>query len=341
MPPDCRGPRPLTIAGGHWLRSSDAAPQTGDPMATTTLDPANLKPTDHYPIISADCHAGASHAVYREYLAKRVPRRLRRVAGQVQEPLQGPARQRRPHPQLGQREAATATRSATTSSARWSSRTRCRRSSRASCSSHRSPLPRPTSTGSPGSVPTTAGSSTGAASSPSAAPASARSSSTTSTTRSRTCSWIKEHGLRGGILLPTLAPDVTWMPPITDRVLRPPLGGVRRPRRRRQLAQRHRFAQLRQAPGRGADADERDPLLLAAPARAPAARRACSNGTRSSSTASPSSVARGSPPMLTQLDNLIERVRERLERARCATPPTTCRSRCRPPRCSTRAATSG
>ena len=39
-------------------------------MATTTLDPANLKPTDHYPIISADCHAGASHAVYREYLAK-------------------------------------------------------------------------------------------------------------------------------------------------------------------------------------------------------------------------------------------------------------------------------
>src|SRR3954462_454384 len=42
----------------------------GTQMATTTLDPANLKPTDHYPIISADCHAGASHAVYREYLAK-------------------------------------------------------------------------------------------------------------------------------------------------------------------------------------------------------------------------------------------------------------------------------
>src|SRR4051812_30891548 len=33
--------------------------------------------------------------------------------------------------------------------------------------------------------------------------------------------WIKEHGLRGGILLPTLAPDVTWMPPITDRVYDP------------------------------------------------------------------------------------------------------------------------
>jgi predicted TIM-barrel fold metal-dependent hydrolase len=26
--------------------------------------------------------------------------------------------------------------------------------------------------------------------------------------------WIKEHGLRGGILLPTLAPDVTWVKPL-------------------------------------------------------------------------------------------------------------------------------
>ncbi|MGI8661984.1 MAG: amidohydrolase family protein [Acidimicrobiales bacterium] len=28
--------------------------------------------------------------------------------------------------------------------------------------------------------------------------------------------WIKEHGLRGGILLPTLAPDVTWVKPLYD-----------------------------------------------------------------------------------------------------------------------------
>src|SRR5205823_2738370 len=43
----------------------------GTPMASTTLDPADLKPTDHYPIISADCHAGARHAVYREYLEQK------------------------------------------------------------------------------------------------------------------------------------------------------------------------------------------------------------------------------------------------------------------------------
>jgi predicted TIM-barrel fold metal-dependent hydrolase len=30
--------------------------------------------------------------------------------------------------------------------------------------------------------------------------------------------WIKEHGLRGGMLLPTLAPDVTWIEPITSPV---------------------------------------------------------------------------------------------------------------------------
>src|SRR5215831_19306755 len=29
--------------------------------------------------------------------------------------------------------------------------------------------------------------------------------------------WVKEHGLRGGVLVPTLPPDVTWIPPITDR----------------------------------------------------------------------------------------------------------------------------
>jgi len=33
--------------------------------------------------------------------------------------------------------------------------------------------------------------------------------------------WIKEHGLRGGILLPTLAPDVTWVKPLYDPVYDP------------------------------------------------------------------------------------------------------------------------
>jgi len=28
--------------------------------------------------------------------------------------------------------------------------------------------------------------------------------------------WIKEHGLRGGILLPNIPPDARWMKPIYD-----------------------------------------------------------------------------------------------------------------------------
>jgi predicted TIM-barrel fold metal-dependent hydrolase len=33
--------------------------------------------------------------------------------------------------------------------------------------------------------------------------------------------WIKEHGLRGGALLPNAGPDVTWVPKIYDRALDP------------------------------------------------------------------------------------------------------------------------
>ena len=78
--------------------STGGVPRRSAAMATKTL-----KPTDHYTIISADTHAGGSHAQYREYLDAGVPRRLRRVAQQVQEPVQGPARHERARPQLGQR----------------------------------------------------------------------------------------------------------------------------------------------------------------------------------------------------------------------------------------------
>ncbi len=33
--------------------------------------------------------------------------------------------------------------------------------------------------------------------------------------------WIKEHGLRGGILLPNIAPDVKWVAPLYDRCYDP------------------------------------------------------------------------------------------------------------------------
>ena len=73
----------------------------------------------------------------------------------------------------------------------------------------------------PASAPTTAGWPTSAPSCPGGAPASARSSSTTSTTRIDDVRWIKEHGLRGGVLIPTIAPDVNWVKPLYDPVYDP------------------------------------------------------------------------------------------------------------------------
>ena len=68
----------------------------------------------------------------------------------------------------------------------------------------------------PASTPTTDGWPTGATAIPNGAPASGRSSSTTSTTRSRTCAWIKENGLRGGVLISAIAPDIDWVKPLYD-----------------------------------------------------------------------------------------------------------------------------
>ena len=196
-----------------------------------------------------------------------VPRRLRRVARQVQEPVQGPAATTGACA-TGTTRCATASRRPTASSARSSSRTPCRRSSRASCCSPSRRPPTSTSTASPASTPTTAGWSTGATSSRSGAPASARSSSTTSTTPSTTCTWIKEHGLRGGVLLPNIPPDVKWVKPLYDPVLRPAVGGVPGPRDPGQRARRHRQPRLRQVPGVDAPLHQRGALLLAAPVRA-------------------------------------------------------------------------
>ena len=45
--------------------------------------------------------------------------------------------------------------------------------------------------------------------------------------------WIKEHGLRGGILLPNIPPDVKWVKPLYDPELRPAVGRCARTSRSR------------------------------------------------------------------------------------------------------------
>ena len=205
-------------------------------MATTMLDPANLKPTDHYTIISADCHAGASHEMYREYLDPEYLDDFDAWRNKYKNPFQdlrdndGRVRNWDDERRNGDQE-------------------RRRRRRRGRVPEHRAAVlpelralraarrrPTSTSTGSPASAPTTAGSSTGAASSRSGAPASARSSSTTSTTRSTTSRWIKEHGLRGGVLISDDPARRRLGEAALRPGLRPAVGGVRGPRRRRSTA---------------------------------------------------------------------------------------------------------
>ena len=142
--------------------------------------------SERYTLISADSHAGGSHAQYREYLDPAYRDDFDAWREQVPQPVQGPEAQRPAGAQLGRRGALGRSRRPTASSPRSCSPTRCRRSSPASCSSRGRPSPTSTSTASPASGPTTAGSSTCGRGAPTAGPASARSSSTTSTTPSPT-----------------------------------------------------------------------------------------------------------------------------------------------------------
>ena len=160
--------------------------------------------SDHYTIISADTPRRRQPRAVPRVPRPGVPRRLRRLARQVQEPVQGP-RRRPPLAQLGQRDAQRPAggrrrrrrghlpehRAAVLPELRAVRPAAQARGVRAPPRRHPRPQPLARRLRAP--------------SSPSGAPASARSSSTTSTTPSTTCKWIKEHGLRGGILLPNVA----------------------------------------------------------------------------------------------------------------------------------------
>ena len=175
-----------------------------------------MQPDDHYVVITADSHAGGSHAQYREFLDPEVPRRLRRLAQQVQEPVQGPEGHQAPHPQLGPRAARPA-----------AERRRHRR--RGHLPQHRAAvlpelraLRRAAAPGGVRAPPrracrrTTAGSPTTARRSPRPAPASARSSSTTSTTPSPTCSGARRTACAAACWWATRPVTADWLKPMYD-----------------------------------------------------------------------------------------------------------------------------
>ncbi len=95
--------------------------------------------------------------------------------------------------------------------------------------------------------------------------------------------WIKEHGLRGGVLLPTVAPDVTWVKPLYDPDLRPSVGRSAGPRDPGAAARRHRLAELRQVRIGPDDHDQRGRVLRHRGLSCTCSSRACSSAFPASS----------------------------------------------------------
>ena len=193
---------------------------------------------DHYIVISSDGHAGAQMHEYRDVPRVEVPRRVRRLGGDVREPVRRPARPTRV-PQLGQRRAPA--------------RARGRRRRRRGALPQHDPAVLPV--GEPAGpaagrrrVRAALGRAQGAQplagrllrrDARAVGRAWPRSSSTTSTTRWPRSSGPPSQGLFGGILLPGVPPD-SDLPPLLPRRLRPDLGGVPGPRDADQQPQRRR-----------------------------------------------------------------------------------------------------
>ena len=77
-----------------------------------------MQPDDHYVIITADSHAGGSHAQYREYLDPKYRDDFDAWRNKYKNPFKDLKDTDLPHPQLGQRAARPADRTPTASSAR-------------------------------------------------------------------------------------------------------------------------------------------------------------------------------------------------------------------------------
>ena len=80
--------------------------------------------------------------------------------------------------------------------------------------------------------------------------------------------WIKEHGLRGGVLISGDPPGRRLREPAVRPEVRPAVEGLRGPRDPDQRARRHGCTELRQVPGREPAVHHRGRLLLPAAVRA-------------------------------------------------------------------------
>ena len=246
-------------------------------MTSTTM-----KPDDHYTIISADSHAGGSHADVPRVPRPEVPRRLRRLARQVQEPVHGPAattgRLRNWDDELRNGDAGAPT----ASSARSSSRTPCRRSSRASCCSPRPPKPDEYEHRLAGIRAHNRWLADFCGEFPERRAGIGQIFLNDVDDAIDDVQWIKEHGLRGGVLI---SDDPARRRLGRSRSTTPyydPLWAVCEDLERPgQLPRRHRLPRLRQVPGRRAALHHRGRRSTRSARSCSCCSRACSSASRS------------------------------------------------------------
>ena len=238
----------------------------------------------------------------------------------------------------GTTSAASATSSETASSPRSCSRTRSRRSFRASCSSRGRRSPTSTSIGSPVSVRTTAGSPTSCARYPERRAGIGQIFLNDVDEAIKDIHFIADNGLRGGVLISAIPPDVDYVKPLYDPMYDPIWAGVPRARAPGQQPRRHR--------ARPTTASTRCPRCCSSTrCRSTRSGRSCScccpvcsSDFRSLKFVMTEMGCAWLPPMLRRLDRSRSRSARRAAPASCAIPKNTC---CRSRRPSTSVRTAG
>ena len=173
-----------------------------------------LGPDDHYIVISADTHAGGSHAQYREYLDPKYRDDFDAWRGEVQEPLQGPQGHRPADPQLGRRAARRRPARRRRGRRGGLPQHRARRSSRTSCCSPSRPTPDEYEHRHAGIQAHNRWLADYVAEDPKARAGIGQVFLNDIDDTIADIEWCHEHGLRGGILVGSVPPTSDWIKPL-------------------------------------------------------------------------------------------------------------------------------
>ncbi len=121
--------------------------------------------------------------------------------------------------------------------------------------------------------------------------------------------WCHANGLRGGVLISSVPPTCDWIKPLYHPDHDPAVGGVRRPRRAGQRAQRHRRAQVPARLPRCRSCTSSRSASTRSARSSTSRSAACSSDSRSSKFVMTEMGCAWIPPTLTHLDTFMANMR--------------------------------